>query len=94
MGWNPPLLTCSSRQEEPLGVDITPTGGLMDDVAGGADPSTLLQALVDAGPRSVLHVAQGTDDLHVLRVVIHIHLRIETNKQTKKNTNQTLHMHT
>lgn len=63
-------------------MDIAPACRLVDDVSRGVDTSTVLQALIDACPGSVLHVAQATDDLHVLRVVVHIHLRTESEQQS------------
>lgn len=58
-------------------MDGAPTRRLVDDVTGGVDPGAVLHALIDTSPGSVLHMAKGAYDLHVLREVIHIHLRIE-----------------
>jgi hypothetical protein len=69
-----PFVTGPPWKKEPPTVHIAPTRRLVDDVARRAYTEALPHAIVHTGPRSVLHMAPGTDHLHVLGVVIHIHL--------------------
>ena len=56
---------------------IAPDHSFVNDIARVFDASCLFQLVVDGGPGQVLDMAEGIDDLNVLRMVVDKFLFIE-----------------